>query len=410
MKKKLFFLITIIIFLIIVVIIFYKNMSKISKIGHTNNSQEIVENILNISSYSATINVKVKADATGTIENTAKVDGKDVEDPEDINTVNITAEKRNTLPEGVNTVKPGDTFAYEIELTNSGNTAGTVTVTDGSEPLTVNTDYTVSYSNNTNVGTATVTITGKGNYTGSVNKNFTITKANSSISLTAKTATYTGSAIAANKATVTGTTGAVTYTYYTNSTCTTQTTTSTGASATGGAPVDAGSYYVKATAAASSNYNSVTSSCVAHTINKKSVGVTWGSTTSFKYDGAAKGPTVDTPVTGVNSEKLNLTRTTATSTGIHTSTASCSSVTGGRAKCANYSLTNNTKSFTITYNTFTITLDNADAISAGTSKLYVRYAEGIYLDSSYTKKMSTTTNPITIPTRLGYILPEYIIT
>ena len=59
MKKKLFFLITIIIFLIIVVIIFYKNMSKISKIGHTNNSQEIVENILNISSYSATINVKV---------------------------------------------------------------------------------------------------------------------------------------------------------------------------------------------------------------------------------------------------------------------------------------------------------------------------------------------------------------
>ena len=34
-------------------------MSKISKIGHTNNSQEIVENILNISSYSATINVKV---------------------------------------------------------------------------------------------------------------------------------------------------------------------------------------------------------------------------------------------------------------------------------------------------------------------------------------------------------------
>src|SRR5699024_4854774 len=30
-----------------------------SKIGHTNNSQEIVENILNISSYNATINVKV---------------------------------------------------------------------------------------------------------------------------------------------------------------------------------------------------------------------------------------------------------------------------------------------------------------------------------------------------------------
>ena len=34
-------------------------MSKKSKIGHTNNSQEIIENILNISSYEAIINVKV---------------------------------------------------------------------------------------------------------------------------------------------------------------------------------------------------------------------------------------------------------------------------------------------------------------------------------------------------------------
>lgn len=34
-------------------------MSKISKIGHTNTSQEIVENFLNISSYNATINVKI---------------------------------------------------------------------------------------------------------------------------------------------------------------------------------------------------------------------------------------------------------------------------------------------------------------------------------------------------------------
>ena len=59
MKKKTFFLIAIIIFLIILILIFSINMSKKSKIGHTNNSQEIVENILNISSYKATINVKV---------------------------------------------------------------------------------------------------------------------------------------------------------------------------------------------------------------------------------------------------------------------------------------------------------------------------------------------------------------
>lgn len=59
MKKKTFFLFAIIIFLIILISIFYINVSKKSKIGHTNNSQEIVENILNISSYNATIDVKV---------------------------------------------------------------------------------------------------------------------------------------------------------------------------------------------------------------------------------------------------------------------------------------------------------------------------------------------------------------
>ena len=59
MKKKTFFLFAIIIFLIILISIFYINASKKSKIGHTNNSQEIVENILNISSYNAIIDVKV---------------------------------------------------------------------------------------------------------------------------------------------------------------------------------------------------------------------------------------------------------------------------------------------------------------------------------------------------------------
>ena len=59
MKKKTVFLITIIIFFIILISIFYINASKKSKIGHTNNSQEIVANILNISSYNATIDLKV---------------------------------------------------------------------------------------------------------------------------------------------------------------------------------------------------------------------------------------------------------------------------------------------------------------------------------------------------------------
>ena len=53
--------------------------------------------------------------------------------------------------------------------------------------LVANTDYTLSYKNNTKTGTATVTVKGKGNYEGTVSKNFTIITANSSgLKMTAK--------------------------------------------------------------------------------------------------------------------------------------------------------------------------------------------------------------------------------
>ena len=74
-----------------------------------------------------------------------------------------------------------------------------ITVKDGSKTLTLTTDYTVSYTANTNVGTATVTITGAGNYTGTASKTFainakTITEADFTTLGTA-TKTYTGSAL-----------------------------------------------------------------------------------------------------------------------------------------------------------------------------------------------------------------------
>ncbi len=52
-----------------------------------------------------------------------------------------------------------------------------VTVRLNGKTLTLNTDYTVSYSNNVNIGTAKAVVTGKGNYTGSKTVNFTIIKA-----------------------------------------------------------------------------------------------------------------------------------------------------------------------------------------------------------------------------------------
>lgn len=55
-------------------------------------------------------------------------------------------------------------------------------VKDGTTPLVNGTDYTVSYTNNTNAGTATLTIKGKGNYNGTNSKNFTIDPATQTIS------------------------------------------------------------------------------------------------------------------------------------------------------------------------------------------------------------------------------------
>jgi hypothetical protein len=61
------------------------------------------------------------------------------------------------------------TYAYDGKAKTPS-----VTVKVGGKTLKNDTDYTVSYSNNTKVGTAKVTITGKGNYTGSVSKTYNI--------------------------------------------------------------------------------------------------------------------------------------------------------------------------------------------------------------------------------------------
>ena len=72
-----------------------------------------------------------------------------------------------------------------------------VTVTYGNAVLVQNTDYSLSYSSNTNPGTAAIKITGKGNYTGSTTVNFKIT-AKDVADLTVSSIedqNYTGSAV-----------------------------------------------------------------------------------------------------------------------------------------------------------------------------------------------------------------------
>lgn len=91
-----------------------------------------------------------------------------------------------------------------------------------------------------------------------------IQKAPSTITLKAKTVTFTGKAQSIGKATVTGSTGKVAYTYYSDSSC---------KKALKSTPVNAGTYYVKATVAASGNYKAATSKAVKLVINKKSASI-----------------------------------------------------------------------------------------------------------------------------------------
>ena len=128
----------------------------------------------------------------------------------------------------------------------------------GSLSLTQGTDYTYSYSNNTNVGTAIVRATFQGYYAslGYVEKTFTIGKGTPTVTApTANTLTYTGSAQALVTA---GSTdfGTLVYSLEENGTYSADIPTAT----------DAGDYTVYYKVEASDNWNAVEASSVAVTI------------------------------------------------------------------------------------------------------------------------------------------------
>lgn len=158
-----------------------------------------------------------------------------------------------------------------------------ITVTADGVTLTKDVDYTVSYGDNINVGenngSVTITAVSDGNYTFEpVTKEFNIVRQAGKISIKANNAEYTGEAYdAENNIEVTKTgTGDVTYTYYLDAEANTPTTTEdkSGAASEGAAPKNAGTYYVKASMAASGNYGSAESTVASFTITKKALTVT----------------------------------------------------------------------------------------------------------------------------------------
>jgi len=88
-------------------------------------------------------------------------------------------------------------------------------------------------------------------------------------------------------------------------------------------------------------------------LSPKEISVSWG-TLSLTYDGTELAPTA-TANTGVSGETMTLNTTKNTDVGTYTSTATCKEVYGGMHMCENYTLTNNTASYSILYKRHAIT-------------------------------------------------------
>ncbi len=101
-----------------------------------------------------------------------------------------------TAQYSVNFIDTNDISAADIKIDTTNftytgwNIHPTFTVVLGGKTLSENTDYTVTCINDKNAGTATATITGIGNYSGSVEREFTISKASLNIAYKGETITF----------------------------------------------------------------------------------------------------------------------------------------------------------------------------------------------------------------------------
>ena len=168
-------------------------------------------------------------------------------------------------------------------------------------------EYTVSYSDNDKAGTATITIADNkgGNYTVSGTKTFTITPKAATIMVTANSSiTYDGNAVEVGTSgtdltyTYTGDTSKTpTFTFYTDENCAHQTTVAGhGATKDGGAPKNAGTYWVKGTVEASDNYAKADSEAVQFTIGRATYNFTLPDTIQTDVQVGAQMPQTDSTV------------------------------------------------------------------------------------------------------------------
>ena len=175
-------------------------------------------------------------------------------------------------------------------------------------------------------------------------REFSIDKADTTVSLNESVNTYNGLISSANKA-VSSVDGEIKYTYYLDNACTKLTDESVGAGVLGSAPIDAGNYYVKAELMETGNYKGSNSGCVSHKILPKDVNVIWNNTNLY-FTGEEQGPEAKASGT-IDKEVVILSRPTEFDKGTYDITATCRNVLGGRGKCSNYNLVNNRVTYTI---------------------------------------------------------------
>jgi hypothetical protein len=279
-------------------------------------------------------------------------------DQKDLSTASITAIPDQTYTGSAITISP--------------------TVTFNGSTVTETTDYTVSFTNNTNAGTASLTITGTGNYSGSKTVSFTIVKADPSITFNDITKTYGDSDF--DLTATSSSTGAFTYTIGDANV----------ASVTGSTTtlVGAGTTTVTVTQAADSNYESATATMTL-TVNKADPTIIFADVTKT-YGAAAFNLTATSSSTGAFSYTIS-DASVATVTGSTTTIvgAGTTSVTVSQAADDNYN------SATAT---MTLTVSQADITTATVASI----SDQTYTGSAITISPTVTFNGSTVTETTDY--------
>lgn len=206
---------------------------------------------------------------------------------------------------------PAGTYTY-----NGAEHKPVVTVKKGDDLLTLNTDYTVTYSANINAGIATITVTGIGNYDFTQTKTFTIGKkpmTDAMVTLTGAPFTYNGSVQKPAVTVSDGSPSIISASDYTIS---------------NDGNINAGNYTVTVTATATGNYSG--SGSKSYTINPYTLDATNTSVildqSTFVYDRTAKKPNV--LLVKVGDTMVVPTFTTAYSNNVNASNTATVTVTG----------------------------------------------------------------------------------